>query len=511
MAPIATPVSNGHTNGTIGTTLKATAPSFHPTGTPDPSRYHSTSTEAAIDNEHTYAAHNYHPLPIVFARASGTSVFDPEGRRYLDFLSSYSAVNQGHCHPELVKALTEQASRLTLSSRAFYNDVFPKFAEFVTTYFGFDMVLPMNTGAEAVETAVKIARKWGYKVKGIPENEAIVMSVSENFHGRTFAAISMSTDPESRDNYGPYLPNIGSTCPSTKKPLPYNDIPALTAALNAHGPKTAAFLVEPIQGEAGIIVPSPSYLSEVRALCDEHNVLLICDEIQTGIARTGKLLCYEWSGIKPDLVLLGKAISGGMYPVSCVLGRKDIMLTIEPGTHGSTYGGNPLGCAVAIRALEIVKEEKLVERAEHLGQIFRQGLHDLNNPLIETIRGKGLLNAIVIDESKTGGHSAWDLCMLMKEKGLLVGRALKIAHVKEPLTSSSGADFADDDAGVMKAKPTHQNIIRLAPPLVITEEEIAEALRIIDSAMRELPELKGREEDRVVPEGEKGVVIGVDN
>jgi len=317
----------------------------------------------------------------------------------------------------------------------------------------------------------------------------------------------MSTDPESRDNYGPYLPNIGSTCPSIKKPIPYNDIPALTAALEAHGPKTAAFLVEPIQGEAGIVVPSPTYLSEARALCDKHNVLLICDEIQTGIARTGKLLCYEWSAIKPDLVLLGKAISGGMYPVSCVLGRKDVMLTIEPGTHGSTYGGNPLGCAVAIRALEIVREENLVERAKHLGQIFRKGLHDLDNPMIKTIRGKGLLNAIVIDENKTGGHSAWDLCMLMKDKGLLVGRALKIAHVKE----TSSPDGADADDGVLKAKPTHQNIIRLAPPLVITEEEIRQALRIIDSAMKELPGLKGRKEDEVIPEGEKNVTIGVDN
>ncbi|KAL9032644.1 MAG: hypothetical protein Q9214_007878, partial [Letrouitia sp. 1 TL-2023] len=271
------------------------------------------------------------------------------------------------------------------------------------------MVLPMNTGAEAVETAVKIARKWGYKVKGIPPNEAIVMSVNENFHGRTFAAISMSTDPESRDNYGPYLPNIGSSCPKTRQPLPYNDTNALRSALQVHGSKTAAFLVEPIQGEAGIVVPDHDYLREVHALCRQHNVLLICDEIQTGIARTGKLLCHEWSGIKPDLVLLGKAISGGMYPVSCVLGSKDIMLTVEPGTHGSTYGGNPLGCAVAIRALEIVRDENMVERANRLGQIFRKGLLDLKSPVIQIVRGKGLFNAIVIDETKTSGHSAWDL------------------------------------------------------------------------------------------------------
>lgn len=289
----------------------------------------------------------------------------------------------------------------------------------------------------------------------------------------------MSTDPESRDNYGPYLPNIGSSCPGTKKPIPFNDIGALRSALEAHGEQTAAFLVEPIQGEAGIVVPDEDYLKEVRALCDKHKVLMICDEIQTGIARTGRLLCHEWSGIKPDLVLLGKAISGGMYPVSCVLGSKDIMLTIEPGTHGSTYGGNPLGCAVAIRALEIVRDENMVEHAEHLGKVFRQGLQDLDSPMITTIRGKGLLNAIVIDESKTGNHSAWDLCLLMKKNGLL-------------------------------AKPTHQNIIRLAPPLVITEEQIQKALSIISSAMKELPTLERGKEDEVIPPGEENVKIGVE-
>jgi len=287
---------------------------------------------------------------------------------------------------------------------------------------GFEMVLPMNTGAEAVETVVKIARKWGYKVKGIPKDKALVFSVQENFHGRTFAAITMSNDPESYENYGPYLPNIGSVCPKTKKAIPFDDIPALEAALDAHGHETAAFLVEPIQGEAGIVVPADDYLKKVRELCTKHNVLMICDEIQTGIARTGKLMCYEWSGIKPDLLLLGKAISGGMYPVSCVLGSREVMLTVEPGTHGSTYGGNPLGSAIAIKALEIVEEESLTERAELLGQIFRKGLREIQgrNSMISTIRGKGLLNAIVIDESKTGGHMAWDLCMLMKEKGLLV-------------------------------------------------------------------------------------------
>jgi len=325
------------------------------------------------------------------------------------------------------------------------------------------MVLPMNTGAEAVETGIKIARKWGYKVKGITQNDAIVLCVADNFHGRTFGAISMSTDPESRDNYGPYLPNVGSTCPETKKQILFNDVEAVRIALEAHGDKIAGFLVEPIQGEAGIVVPDDDYLTKIRALCDKHNVLLICDEIQTGIARTGKLLCHQWAGIKPDIVLLGKALSGGMYPVSCVLGRKDVMLTIEPGTHGSTYGGNPLGCAVAIRALEIVREEKMVERAEKLGQRFRNGLRDLNCAMISTIRGKGLLNAIVIDESKTSGHGAWDLCLLMKTKGLL-------------------------------AKPTHRNIIRLAPPLVITEDEIDKALYIIKTAMEELPTLGGTRE-----------------
>ena len=293
---------------------------------------------------------------------------------------------------------------------------------------------------------------------------------------------------------------MGPQCPKTKKVLPFNDIPALTSALEAHGEKTAAFLVEPIQGEAGIVVPDENYLKEVRALCDKHNVLLICDEIQTGIARTGKLMCHEWSGIKPDMVLLGKAISGGMYPVSCVLGRKEVMLTVEPGTHGSTYGGNPLGCAVAIRALELVRDEDMVARAERLGHVFRQGLKDLNSPTIKTIRGKGLLNAIVIDETKTGGHSAWDLCMLMKEKGLLVGRALKIAHVKK-----------NGDADDLKAKPTHQNIIRLAPPLVITEEEIQNALVIIDTSIKELSGLKGDAEHKVIAPSEKDVQITVEN
>ena len=312
----------------------------------------------------------------------------------------------------------------------------------------------------------------------------------------------MSTDPESRDNYGPYLPNLGSVCPATNQVLHYNNVDDIREAFEAHGTKTAAIIIEPIQGEAGIVVPDDDYLRQVKALCEQHNVLLICDEIQTGIARTGKLLCHEWSGIKPDLVCLGKAISGGMYPVSCVLGSKDIMLTIEPGTHGSTYGGNPLGSAIAIRALELVQEENLVANAERLGQMFRQGLLDLKNPMIKLVRGKGLLNAMVIDEARTNGHSAWDLCMLMKEKGLLVGRALKIAHVKENQTDTNGGE---------QAKPTHQNIIRLAPPLIITEAQIRQALEIVREAMEELPTLTGKKEEQILPPGEKNVHIGVDN
>ncbi|KAI9714510.1 MAG: ornithine aminotransferase [Bogoriella megaspora] len=504
MSPIALN-DESHTSRNVNMTKRQHAAD----GQASHSRFHATSSQEATSLEASHAAHNYHPLPIVFSRASGCQVWDPEGKEYLDFLSAYSAVNQGHCHPELVKTMIEQASRLTLSSRAFYNDVFPKFAEFVTRYFGFDMVLPMNTGAEAVETAVKIARKWGYKVKGIPENEAMDgkpmkprYQLSMLIWTLKFAAITMSTDPESRDNYGPYLPNLGSICPKTKQVIHYNNVEDIKNVLEAHGSKTAAIIVEPIQGEAGIVVPDDDYLQKVKTLCEEHNVLLICDEIQTGIARTGKLLCHEWSGIKPDLVLLGKAISGGMYPVSCVLGSKDIMLTIEPGTHGSTYGGNPLGSAIAIRALELVQEENMVANAERLGQIFRQGILNLQNPMIKLVRGKGLLNAMVIDETRTNGHSAWDLCMLMKEKGLLVGRALKIAHVQERL--------ADENDGA-QAKPTHQNIIRLAPPLVITEAQIQTALNIIKEAVEELPSLKGRKEKEIIPDGEKNIHIGVDN
>ncbi|KAF3920680.1 hypothetical protein ABW21_db0207919 [Orbilia brochopaga] len=441
------------THGAAASASTAARPSQ--SGSSEP--IHAASTDQAIAFEHKYAAHNYHPLPMVFSRAKACTVWDPEGNEYLDFLSAYSAVNQGHCHPKIINALVQQAQRLTLSSRAFYNDVFPQFAKFATEFFGYDMILPMNTGAEAVETGIKLARKWGYKQKGIPENEAIVLAVTENFHGRTFGAISMSTDPESRQNYGPYLPNVGPTIPGTTKPLRYNSIPDLEEALSTYGDKIAAFLVEPIQGEAGIVVPDDTYLSQVAELCKRHNVLFIADEIQTGIARTGKMLCVEHSNVRPDVVLLGKAISGGAYPVSAVLANNDVMLCIEPGTHGSTYGGNPLGCAVAIAALEVVRDEKLTERAATLGERFRKGLRDLQSPIVTIVRGKGLLNAIVVDEAKTNGRTAWDLCLLLKSKGLL-------------------------------AKPTHQNIIRLAPPLVITEEEVDRSIKIIGEALKELTE-----------------------
>ncbi|KAK3954119.1 pyridoxal phosphate-dependent transferase [Pseudoneurospora amorphoporcata] len=425
-------------------------------------KYHAAATNVAIAAENEYAAHNYHPLPVVFAKAQGVHVWDPEGKHYLDFLSAYSAVNQGHCHPELVKALTEQASRLTLSSRAFHNDVFPVWAAKVRSVFGYDMVLPMNTGAEAVETAIKIARKWAYKVKGVPHDKALVFSAADNFHGRTMTAISLSVDPESRDNYGPYVPQIGAVSPSTGKMIRYNNIADLEEVLEAHGKETAAFIVEPIQGEAGVVVPDDDYLQKVSALCKKHNVLFICDEIQTGIARTGRMLCSDWANVKPDIITLGKAISGGMYPVSAVLADKEIMLVVEPGTHGSTYGGNPLGCAVSLRALELVEEEGMVEHAERLGRIFREGVEAFKSPIVQLVRGKGLLNAVVIDESAASGRTAWDLCILLKEKGVL-------------------------------AKPTHGNIIRFAPPLVITEEELRGAIKTIGEALQELPTVKKSE------------------
>ncbi|KAK4520143.1 uncharacterized protein ATC70_008274 [Mucor velutinosus] len=416
------------------------------------------SSKEAVELESTYGAHNYHPLPVVFSEAKGIWVWDPEGKKYMDFLSAYSAVNQGHCHPKIVKALCDQAQKLTLSSRAFYNDVYGEYTKYMNAYFGYDMVLPMNTGAEAVETAIKLGRRWGYVKKGIPENKAIVLSCENNFHGRTVGVISMSTDPDSYAGFGPYLPLVGPVVPEAKTTIRYNNLEDLEKVLNIVGEQVAAFLVEPIQGEAGIMVPDDGYLKKAYELCKKHNVLFIADEIQTGLGRTGKMLCVDHDEIRPDVVLLGKALSGGVYPVSAVLADRDIMLCIKPGEHGSTYGGNPLGCAAAIAALDVIKEEKLVENAERLGQKFREELIKLNSPLIETVRGRGLLNAIVIDQSKSE-RSAWELCLLLKARGLL-------------------------------AKPTHVNIIRLAPPLVITEEEMMQGVEIIAGALRDIATMK---------------------
>ena len=354
--------------------------------------------------------------------------------------------------------MTDQAARLSLSSRAFYNDVFGVYAKYITEYFGFDMVLPMNTGAEAVETAVKLARKWGCLKKGIPENKGIVLSCTGNFHGRTISIISMSTDPDATSHFGPFVPNMGCVCPVTGSRLDYNNVDALEAALKAHGDRVAAFLVEPIQGEAGIFVPDDGYLAKCYALCKKYNVLFIADEIQTGLARTGRLLAVDYDGVKPDILILGKALSGGIYPVSAVLANKDIMLCIKPGEHGSTYGGNPLGSAVAVAALQVLKEENLAEKANELGEMFRTALRRLNSPLIKLVRGRGLLNAIVIDESQSD-KSAWHICLMMKHYGLL-------------------------------AKPTHQNIIRLAPPLCITESELMRGVEIISRVLTEIPAMK---------------------
>ncbi|CCE61849.1 hypothetical protein TPHA_0B01760 [Tetrapisispora phaffii CBS 4417] len=422
------------------------------------------SSEETVKLEHEYSAHNYHPLPVVFHKASGAKVWDPEGNEYLDFLSAYSAVNQGHCHPKIVRALIEQAQVLTLSSRAFSNDVFAHFAEYVTNYFNYEMVLPMNTGAEAVETALKLARRWGYEKKGIPADQAIIFGVEGNFHGRTFGAISLSTDEQdSRKHFGPFLKNTMANLPDDfNHKLRYGNIEDIQLVFEKYGPLVAAIIVEPIQGEAGIVVPPNDYLPKIQQLCRKYNVLFICDEIQTGIGRTGKMLCFEhFEGVKPDMVLLGKAISGGVLPVSCVLSSKDIMLTLPPGSHGSTYGGNPLSSRVAIAALEVIKEEKLVQRAETLGNLLLSKLNDLKNSdsakgMISEVRGKGLLTAIVIDSQRANGRTAWDLCLLMKSHGVL-------------------------------AKPTHDHIIRLAPPLVISEEDLMKGIRAIEMSLSELP------------------------
>ncbi|KIR53995.1 ornithine-oxo-acid transaminase [Cryptococcus gattii Ru294] len=412
------------------------------------------SSQEVMNLEHEYSAHNYHPLPVCFEKGVGAHVWDPEGNEYLDFLSAYSAVNQGHCHPEILNTLVTQASKLTLSSRAFYSSNLGPFAKKITSMFGYDMVLPMNTGAEAVETAIKLARKWGYEKKNIPDGKAKVLSVEGNFHGRTIGIISMSTDPESRTGFGPFLENVGPRWDTGL--IRYNHPEDLEKVLEKHGDEVAAFLVEPIQGEAGIFVPDDGYLAKCAEICKKYNVLLICDEIQTGLCRTGKMLCFEWDNIRPDIVILGKALSGGMYPVSCVLADKDIMLCIKPGEHGSTYGGNPLGCAVAMTALDVLVKEDLANRSLQLGEIFRSEVAKLKSPLIKLIRGRGLFNGVVIDErASKKGRTAWQLCLLMKSKGLL-------------------------------AKPTHVNIIRFAPPLVISEEDVRKAVKIIGESLEEL-------------------------
>ncbi|KAJ9068735.1 ornithine aminotransferase [Entomophthora muscae] len=417
----------------------------------------SVSSAQALQLEKIHGAHNYHPLPVVFSKGKGTKVWDPEGKQYLDFLSAYSAVNQGHSHPKIIDALVDQAQRLCLSSRAFYNDRFGEYAEYITKFFGYDMVLPMNTGAEAVETAIKLARKWGYEKKGIKPGKAIVFAAADNFHGRTMGIISMSTDLGSTTNFGPYLPNVGPKCPATGSMIRYNNIQDLEEAFAAHSENLAGFLIEPIQGEAGIVVPDDDYLRKAHALCKKHNVLFIADEVQTGLARTGKMLAIEYSGVRPDVVILGKALSGGVYPVSAVLADKDIMLVIKQGEHGSTYGGNPLASAVAIAALQVLKDENLVDLAFKMGEKFRSSIKALNSPIISEVRGRGLLNAIVVDEEKANGRSAWDLCLLMKDHGLL-------------------------------AKPTHRTIIRLAPPLVISSEEIQQGIDIIGKCLELLPQ-----------------------
>ncbi|HLU87013.1 MAG TPA: ornithine--oxo-acid transaminase, partial [Taishania sp.] len=395
--------------------------------------------------EDKYGAHNYHPLPVVLTKGEGVYVWDVEGKRYYDFLSAYSAVNQGHCHPKIVQALVAQAQTLALTSRAFHNDVLGHYEKYITSIFGFDKVLPMNTGAEAVETALKLCRKWAYEKKGIAENEAIIVVCDGNFHGRTTTVISFSNDPDARQNYGPFTPGFIS--------IPYSDIAALETVLA--NKNVAGFLVEPIQGEAGVFVPEEGYLAKAKALCEANNVLFIADEVQTGIARTGKMLAVDHENVKPDILILGKAVSGGMYPVSAVLANDDIMLCIKPGQHGSTFGGNPLAAKVAMAALEVVAEEKLAENAARLGQIFRSEMNRIitKTDLVVAVRGKGLLNAIIVNDTPESS-TAWNLCLKLAENGLL-------------------------------AKPTHGNIIRFAPPLVMTESQLMECVAIIEKTILE--------------------------
>lgn len=400
-----------------------------------------------IDLEDKHGAHNYHPLPVVLDRGEGVFVWDVEGKRYYDFLSAYSAVNQGHSHPKIVGALVEQAQKLALTSRAFYNSKLGEYEQKITTLFGFDKVLPMNSGAEAVETAVKLARKWSYEVKGIAENAAKIIVCENNFHGRTTTIVSFSNDPDANQNYGPFTPGFIK--------IPYNDIAALEEVLSREAGNIAAFLVEPIQGEAGVYVPDENFLKNASELCKKYNVLFIADEVQTGIARTGKLIACHHENVQPDILILGKALSGGMYPVSAVLANDNIMNVIKPGQHGSTFGGNPIACAVAVAALDVVADEKLSERAEELGKLFRAEIEELieKTDLITKVRGKGLLNAILINDTPDSS-TAWNLCLQLKENGLL-------------------------------AKPTHGNIIRLAPPLVITEEQLLDCVKIIEKTILE--------------------------
>lgn len=402
-----------------------------------------SSSKEAMALEDQYGAHNYHPLPVVLSRGEGVFLWDVEGERYYDFLSAYSAVNQGHCHPSIINALIEQAKTLTLTSRAFYNDKLGPAEKYICETFGYDKVLMMNSGAEANETALKLVRKWGYKVKGIPAQEAIIVAVERNFHGRTLAIVSASTDPDSTNDFGPFMPGY--------QIIPYNDITALEEALK--NPNVAGFWVEPIQGEAGVFMPEDGYLAKAQELCKKYNVLLMMDEVQTGIGRTGKMLASDHENVHPDILILGKAISGGVLPVSVVLARNEVMLTIKPGEHGSTFGGNPLACAVAVAALEVIKNEKLIENAERLGKVFRDRMLALKakTDLITIVRGKGLLNAVVIKPTKDG-KTAWDVCVALKENGLL-------------------------------AKPTHGDIIRFAPPLVITEEQLHECCDIIEKTI----------------------------
>ncbi len=395
-----------------------------------------TSAKEYIAREEKYGAHNYHPLPVVLEKGEGIFVWDVEGKKYFDFLAAYSAVNQGHCHPKITKALTDQANTLALTSRAFYNNVLGEWEEYMTKLFGYDRMLPMNSGAEADETALKLIRKWAYKVKGIPDKQAKIIVCEGNFHGRTITIVSMSSDPDARGDYGPYTPGFVS--------IPYNDLERLEEELKDKN--VAGFLVEPIQAEAGVYVPEDGYLKNASELCKKYNVLFVADEVQTGLGRTGKMLACDHENVRPDILVLGKALSGGIYPVSCVLADDEIMLTIKPGEHGSTYGGNPVAGKVAIAALDVIQEEYLAENALKLGEIFRNEMKAIKSALIETVRGKGLLNAVAIKPAK--GKTAWDVCLAMKENGLI-------------------------------AKPTHENIIRFTPPLVITEDQLREAIAII--------------------------------